>query len=213
MNKQDLVEILEAFGYECNMEELERITDQRPFNNNGKCICFSRVSTLQQDLKQQTNMLYQEAYRNGYDDDHIVLIEYSESAIKLDEEERIGLRKLKETINNEKIDCVIIYEISRLSRRSTVLYSIRDFLIDHNVNLICIKPYMRLLDPDGKMSQTASILFSLFSTLSESEMMIKKERFMRAKNELRRQGKKSAGSVIFGYERQREELHPPPNRL
>lgn len=163
----------------------------------SKVILFSRVSTLGQDLTQQNDELYAEAKRNGYED--IVLIEQKESAIKLDEDERIGIQKLKDTIENDDIDCVIIYEISRLARRPTVLYSVRDYLIEHGVNLICMKPYMRLLDPDGKMSQTASILFSLFGALSESEMMIKKERMMRGRIAKREKGKYIGGNVLFGY--------------
>ena len=165
----------------------------------SKVILFSRVSTLGQDLTQQNDELYAEAKRNGYANEDIILIEQKESAIKLDEDERIGIQQLKETISKENVECVIIYEISRLARKPTVLYSVRDFLIDHQVNLICMKPYMRLLDPDGKMSQTASILFSLFGALSESEMMIKKERMMRGRLAKREQLKYIGGNVQFGY--------------
>ncbi len=165
----------------------------------GKVILFSRVSTLGQDLTQQNDELYAEAKRNGFNENDIILIEQKESAIKLDEDERVGIQKLKESIEKEDVECVIIYEISRLARRPTVLYSVRDYLINHKVNLICMKPYMRLLDPDGKMSQTASILFSLFSSLSESEMMIKKERMMRGRIAKREQGKYIGGNVLFGY--------------
>jgi len=165
----------------------------------NKVILFSRVSTLGQDLTQQNDELYAEAKRNGYDEKDIILIEQKESAIKLDEDERIGIQQLKDAITKENVECVIIYEISRLARRPTVLYSVRDFLIDHQVNLICMKPYMRLLDPDGKMSQTASILFSLFGALSESEMMIKKERMMRGRLAKREQLKYIGGNVQFGY--------------
>jgi DNA invertase Pin-like site-specific DNA recombinase len=165
----------------------------------NKVILFSRVSTLGQDLTQQNDELYAEAKRNGYDEKDIILIEQKESAIKLDEDERIGIQQLKDAITKENVECVIIYEISRLARRPTVLYSVRDFLIDHKVNLICMKPYMRLLDPDDKMSQTASILFSLFGALSESEMMIKKERMMRGRLAKREQLKYIGGNVQFGY--------------
>lgn len=165
----------------------------------GKVILFSRVSTLGQDLTQQNDELYAEAKRNGFTESDIILIEHKESAIKLDASERKGIQELKEIISGQKIDCVIIYEISRLSRRPTVLYSVRDFLIDHSVQLICIKPYMRLLDNYGKMSQTASILFSLFGAISESEMMIKKERMMRGRLAKREQVKFIGGNVMFGY--------------
>lgn len=199
MKEQDIIEILNAFGYDYNMNELKEALNETPLNKNGKCVLFSRVSTVRQDLKQQNDELYIEAKRNGYDEADIILIEQKESAISLDEEERIGIKRLYDTIDSNKVDCVIVYEISRIARRPDVLYSVRNILIEKQINLICIKPYMRLLDNDGKMSQTASILFSLFGSLSESEMMIKKERFARGKKNKMMENKYIGGSVLFGY--------------
>lgn len=162
-----------------------------------KCILLSRVSSERQDLVQQTNELVNEAKRMGYLD--WVTIEDKESAICLDENERQGLNKMKETIEDGGIDCVICYEVSRISRRPKVLYSIRDYLIERQIQLVVLKPYMRLLDNDGKMSQTASIMFSLFASLSESEMMIKKERMSRGKKQKQKEGKYIGGYVPYGY--------------
>lgn len=162
-----------------------------------KAILLSRVSTNRQDLEQQTNELIQEANRCGYK--QYTIIENKESAISLDEEERQGLIKLKELINTGEYDCVICYEVSRLSRKQKVLYSIRDFLIDNKIQLIIIKPYVRLLDNDGKLSQTASIMFSLFSTLAESEMMVKKERMKRGKHHKQQLGYYVGGPLLYGY--------------
>lgn len=161
-----------------------------------KCILFSRVSTERQTLDQQTNELILEANRIGKEYD---VIEDKESAISLDEYERHGLNELKRLIDTDDYDTVICYEISRISRRPKVLYSIRDLLIEKNIQLVILKPYMRLLDNDGKMSQTASIMFSLFSSLSESEMMIKKERMMRGKKMKKEQGYYIGGTIPYGY--------------
>ena len=142
-----------------------------------KVIVLSRVSTAGQDLTQQTDEVLREVYKDGYTDKNIIIIEDTESAIKLSEEERHGLNKMKDHINkNKSIECVYIYELSRLSRRQLVLFSIRDFLVERKIQLICLKPYFRLLELNGEMSQTGSLMFSLFSSLSESEMMLKQER-------------------------------------
>ena len=163
-----------------------------------KAILFSRVSTERQTLDQQTNELVNEAKTMGYSDWSV--IEDKESAISLDEYERHGLNELKRLVSTEAYDCVICYEISRLSRRPKVLYSIRDLLIEKRIQLVILKPYMRLLDNDGNMSQTASIMFSLFSSLSESEMMIKKERMMRGKKMKKEMGYFGGGNCPYGYE-------------
>ena len=127
------------------------------------------------------------------------MIEQKESAVTLNEEERIGIQKLKETIEFNDVECVIIFEISRLSRRPNVLYSVRDYLIEHKVNLICMKPFMKLLDSDGKMSQTASLLFSIFGSMAETEGYIRKARMRRGVQKKKELGMHAGGQVMFGY--------------
>lgn len=168
-----------------------------------KAIVFSRVSSLHQDLIQQTDEVFAEALKNGYKKEELIFIEQKESAIKLDEEERIGLQQLKSSIEEYPIECVFVYEVSRISRRPKILFSIRDLLIEKQIQLICLKPYLRLLD-DGKLSQTASIMFSIFSSLSESEMMLKKERMRRGANHAKALGKHAGGHVMFGYTTDKE---------
>lgn len=166
----------------------------------SKAIVLSRVSTSHQDLTQQTEEILREAHKDGYTDPNIIIIEDVESAIKLSEEERHGLNKMKDHINkNPNIECVYLYELSRLSRRQLVLFSIRDFLVERKIQLICLKPYFRLLDINGEMSQTGSLMFSLFSSLSESEMMLKQERMMRGRRHNKEIGKSIGGKPPFGY--------------
>lgn len=178
---------------------------------NKKIIILSRISTSVQHIESQTNDLVNEAIRLGYPKSKHIIIEGVESAIKLQEFERQTLNKMKYYIEHDKdVDCVICWEPSRLSRQQKTLYSIRDYLIDHKIQLYIINPYMRLFNDDRtQIDTTASIVFSVFSTLAENEMMIKKERFMRAKNELTMQGKKSAGSVIFGYMKDKDKKCVP----
>ena len=182
----------------------------------NKAIILSRVSSLQQDLSQQTEEVLREARKDGFTDRNIIIIENVESAIKLSEEERHGLNKMKDHINkNPKIECVYIYELSRLSRRQLVLFSIRDFLVERKIQLICLKPYFRLLEVNGEMSQTGSLMFSLFSSLSESEMMLKQERMMRGRRRNRELGKSVGGKPPFGYDIDKEKrfIVDPQNSL
>ncbi|MBQ5679156.1 MAG: recombinase family protein [Rikenellaceae bacterium] len=166
----------------------------------NRAIILSRVSTQHQDLTQQTDEVLREVHKDGFSDDNIIIIEEKESAIKLSEEERRGLNRMKYEIGEDpNINCVYIYELSRLSRRQLVLFSIRDYLVERKIQLICLKPYFRLLESDGKMSQTGSLMFSLFSSLSESEMMLKQERMMRGRKRNLALGKSAGGRPAFGY--------------
>jgi DNA invertase Pin-like site-specific DNA recombinase len=197
--KQYFIDILNTLGYEYNMEEIDEIVCKEPLKSTKKCICFSRVSTSEQDLVQQTEAILSEARRCGFSDDRIIVIEQKESAVKLDEEERVGIQRLKDIIEQDDIECVIIYEISRLSRRPDVLFSVRDYLIKNRVNLICITPYMRLLNKDYTMSQTASLLFSIFGSMAENEGFIRKARTQRGKEKKKALGLHYTGRVPFGY--------------
>lgn len=173
-----------------------------------KAIILSRVSSLHQTLEQQTEAVLKEVKNDGYTDDNIIIIEDKESAIKLSEEERNGLNKMKEYIKNDSsINAVYLYELSRLSRRQTVLFSIRDFLIERQIQLICINPSMRLLDANGKMSQTASLMFSIFSSFCETEMELKKDRMMRGRRYNISIGKIGGGRPPYGYSIDREKYY------
>ena len=80
-----------------------------------KCVLLVRVSTDAQDLTQQTEKVKQEALKDGFTDENIIIIEDKESAVKLSEEERNGLNRLKHHIENDTIECVYTYELSRIS--------------------------------------------------------------------------------------------------
>ena len=167
-----------------------------------KAIGLIRVSTLVQDLQQQAEVVKNEMIKDGYIDDpeHIILIQDQESATKLSEEERHGLNEMKSFIENDPdINRVYVFELSRLSRRPEVLYSIRDWLISHHVNLIVLKPYMKLFEDDGTVSPAGSIMFGIFGAMSEQEGYIRKERFKRGKMKAQLEGKSLGNWLPLGY--------------
>lgn len=168
--------------------------------NNTKCILLSRVSTHSQDLKQQTDELINAAHKDGYTDGNIIIIEDKESAIKLSEEERNGLNEMKKHIETDcLINCVYVYEVSRIARKEKILFSIRDYLIERSVQLVVLNPYMKLLDENYEMTQSSQIMFAMFGAFSESEMHIKKQRLMRGKRSRAEMGYYIGGPVLFGY--------------
>lgn len=165
-----------------------------------QCIILVRVSTDVQDLTEQEKNLYDFAVRDGYTKDNIIAITDKESAIKLSEEERNGLNRLKENItNNQNIDCVYVWEISRISRQPKVLYSIRDFLIEHKIQLKVYDPRFELLNADYTINENSSLVFALYASMAESEMRLKKSRFARARVRDARAGKYTGGPVKYGY--------------
>lgn len=165
----------------------------------GKCLILSRVSTVSQDLEQQTTQLIKEANNHGFTNDNIIIVEDKESAIKLEELERNTLNQMKKHIENDDVQCVFIWEITRLSRQLPMLYSLRDYLQANHVQLYCHTPEFKLFDDNWTISQASNIVFALYAVMAESEMQIKKERFARGKAKKKAEGKFTGGKILFGY--------------
>ena len=77
------------------------------------------------------------------------------------------------------ISTLYTYEVSRISHQPEILYNIRDYLMKHQVQIITLNPFTRMLNDDGSMSTTSNILFSVFAELSENECYLRHERCMR----------------------------------
>ena len=169
-----------------------------------KAILLIRVSTEAQDLVQQREKVIDAAKRDGYDD--LILIEDKESAVKLSEEERNGLNRLKDAIEKDSsISAVYSYEISRISRQAKVVYSIRDFLINHHIQLVILNPYFKMLKDDGTLSETSNIFFGIFASMAENEGYIRKARMRRGVQKKKELGMHAGGQVMFGYKTIKKE--------
>lgn len=168
-------------------------------NNMGKAIGLIRVSTKSQKLESQSQKVKEAMIHDGYSEKDIILIEDKESGSKLSEEERSGLNKLKYDIEHEDVDVVYTYEISRISRRPAVIYSIREYLVSKGIQLVILNPYCKLLKDDKTIDEGANMVFAIFGAMSETETQLRNVRVMRGKEKKRSEGKLSCGKPIFGY--------------
>ena len=164
-----------------------------------KCILLVRVSTETQSYDEQEKELYDLAHFYGYKDKDISSIATKESAIKLDEEERFGLNRMKELLETGEYDCVFAWEISRIARRKKILFSILEYLTSKGIQLIIKEPRIRLLKDDKTIDEGAETIFTLYAQLAESEMRNKIARFARAKKEGFNKGKYMGGKITLGY--------------
>ena len=84
-----------------------------------------------------------------------------ESAIKLEEEEREGLKELDEELAKGDVDTIYIFELSRLSRRPDLLFKKRKEFLDAKVQLKCLNPSFNLLTPDRtQYDSNASLIWN-----------------------------------------------------
>ena len=96
---------------------------------------------------------------------------------------------------------LICTELSRLSRVKSTLMLIEEFLIKEKIQLIVKDINFHLFNDDGKVTESADVVFSLFASFASSEMTKKKERFKRALKEYRKKGYSIGGKRLFGYDR------------
>lgn len=165
-----------------------------------KCILLVRVSTEAQDYQGQLIQLRKKAEYDGYSESNIIEIANKESAIKLSESEMMGLNELKECVEKDSsINCIYIWEISRLSRQLDVLFNMIKYLKDRNINIHIYNNNLSMYLADGKENPTFSMFSAMFGSMAESEMKLKKERFKRSKDLLKKQNKYLGGPILYGY--------------
>lgn len=163
----------------------------------GRAVILARVSTDGQSLDSQVEKLIEEAKRLGYED--YVIVQAHESGVKLDTEERQTIQAMKDEIEKGGVEMVIIWEVSRLARRPKVLYEVREYLIKRNVNLRCMTPAFTMLQADGKIDPTASIVFAIFGTMAEQEAIMTKQRMRRGMIAKRERLGFIGGNILLGY--------------
>lgn len=165
-----------------------------------KAILLVRVSTKTQDFDEQEREIFEMAIKDGYLSNDIIPVCEKESGIKLPEEERAGLNRMKELIETDNtINCVYCWEVSRIARRKKINFSVLDYLTSHNIQLVIKNPSIRLFKENGDIDEGAEIIFTLFSQMAESEMRTKLARWKRTKDAKRKDSYYTGGWVLYGY--------------
>ena len=165
-----------------------------------KAILLVRVSTEKQNFDEQEKQIYNLAIADGFKDNEIIPIAEKESGIKLSEDERKGLNRLKEEIAKGGVSTVYVWEVSRIGRKKKVIFSIVELLQTHGIQLIVKEPSIRLLNPDGSINDGAETILTLFAQMAESEMRNKQARYHRTKMANARKGKWNGGKIVkYGY--------------
>lgn len=162
------------------------------------CVGIARVSTSVQDTKYQEETLENKAKELGLTMEKI--FETKESGfVSLDKKEGFGM--LQEYLLTHSCRIVIVTEMSRLARRKIILEQIKQWFLDNRIQLYVINLSFTLFDDFGNASPTSDIVFSVFASMAESEMKVKKVRFAQSHRDLNQQGLSIVGKVLFGYDR------------
>ncbi len=160
---------------------------------------YSRVSTEDQDYSKQTNELIDYAKANG-----IKIVYTFEEKISGFKNDRAEFEKLKQ-LTKDDIDIILIWELSRLSRRSIFLQQqVREFA-DKGICIFSKKEGLRTLNEDGSENQLGMFAIGITSMIAEQEVSTFKARTISSKrNKILRQGYSYTYAAPYGYDYNKE---------
>lgn len=150
-----------------------------------KAIIYARVSTAGQDYDRQLVELKQYAARMGYD----VVKTFSEKisgAKKV--EERQAMTELLNYVEVNKVDKVLIYECSRLSRRAVDFLSIIEIFNEKKISLYIHQNGLETLLPNGKINPIATLDLGILAQFNGMERSPIRSRMESGYNNYRNNG-------------------------
>lgn len=155
---------------------------------------YSRVSTEIQDYGRQTDELKDYAARNNIEIKYIF-----EEKVSGFRDDRVEFQKL-EKLTKDDIDIVLVWELSRLSRRSIFIQQVvKDFAIK-GISVFTKKESLRTLDDDGTENRNAMFTIGVISMIAEQEVDTMKERTISSKRRyILKEGRSYTSTAPYGY--------------
>ncbi|MCB1225590.1 MAG: recombinase family protein [Verrucomicrobiales bacterium] len=146
-----------------------------------------RVSTAKQETDRQLSELQALALQKGWE-----VVEVCEESISgtADEEERHGMQRALELAREGKVKKVLVHEVSRLARKSSIAHKFVESLEEAGVSLYWHQQGIETLLHNGKRNPAAAIMFALLAEMARSERETIVERIKSGLDEARRKGRK-----------------------
>ena len=166
-----------------------------------RVVIYARVSTLGQDYERQLSELREYASKMGY----VVVKEFSEKisgAKKIAERE--ALADLLKYVEENKVDKVLIYECSRLSRRITDFLNVIEFLTERRISLFILQNGLETLQANGSVNPIAQLVMGIISQFNSMERGLIRSRMESGYNHFRMNGGKVGRKV--GYRKSVDEM-------
>lgn len=130
-------------------------------------LIYSRISTETQDTASQTEVLRKFSDDNNYKLVHEPFVE-TISGIA-DEKERKELNRLKKFVETNKVDILLVFETSRLGRKTEdVLKTIR-FFTERGINVYLMKERLFTLNEDGTKNSNTELVLTMMAGIASVE--------------------------------------------
>ena len=166
-----------------------------------KVIIYARVSTTIQDYTRQLEELREYAKKMNYE----VIKEFREKVSGAKTvAERNAMNSLLEFINRNKIDKILIYECSRLSRRAIDFLQLIEIFNQHKISLYIHANGLETLLPDGAPNPIANLVLGILAQFNSMERTLIRSRMESGYNHFRNSG--GAVGRKKGYRKSAEQM-------
>lgn len=138
-----------------------------------KAVIYARVSTNAQDYDRQLHDLREYAFRQGYE----VVREFSEKisgAKKV--KEREAMKELLDFTSKEKVDKILIYECSRLSRRAVDFLQLIETFTERGISVFILQNALETMLPDGRVNPIATLVLGILAQFNAMERSLIRSR-------------------------------------
>ena len=167
----------------------------------ANAVIYARVSTATQDYDRQLVELREHARKMEYD----VVAEFTEKisgAKKV--EERTAMMELLAFVEVNKVDKVLIYECSRLSRRAIDFLTIIEHLTAMKVSVYILQNGLETLLPNGTPNPIVQLVMGILAQFNSMERSLIRNRMESGYNHYRQQGGQVGRKV--GYRKSEEQM-------
>ncbi len=166
-----------------------------------KVVIYTRVSTQGQEYERQLAELRDYAARMNYD----VVEEFSEKVSGAKRvEEREALMSLLRYVEANKVDKVLIYECSRLSRRAIDFLTVIEHLSSLKVSVYILQNGLETLMEDGSVNPIASLVLGIIGQFNSMERSLIRSRMESGYKHYRQQGGQVGRKV--GYKKSDDDM-------
>ena len=166
---------------------------------------YVRVSTeiqKEKDNSIKNQISYIEDYCNRYDLELVKI--FSDNGISGMKKNRDGLMDLFNNLKQDKIDCLVVYSLSRLGRKLTDVIEFVNKLSRNGIKFISLKENFNTEEVVGKL------MMNILGSINEFEVDILSQRISDVKQYKKSKNEVYTGKILFGkYKRQNKLVSNP----
>ena len=166
-----------------------------------KAVILARVSTQKQEYDRQINELKDYAQKSNIE---IVKVFANKVSGAKNIEERAEIVDLISFVKNNRIDKVLVLEISRLGRNTLEALKVIELLNHNKISLFIKNNNIETLNPDGEINSMAQFMVTLLLEFSRMERLTIRSRIQSGYENYRNQGGKVGRKI--GYKKNPEMM-------